>query len=133
MKHNYLYGLLTSGITTFRHTSVYTIDNPNALQYIACLVPPYMTERQKAYLAEFYLKLLRSDAEAVSLLNKVDPYNSYTLAKYDIVLNPEEFIDIERLYYNILAAKPQFNTHGITMIDCFINVLKALLRELPTI
>jgi hypothetical protein len=131
MRHNYLYSLLTRGSKSFRHTEMHASSNDEDInEYIELLVPSVLSEKQKAFMAEFYLKLLYSDIDAIALLQKVDPYNSYTTVSYNIVLNDSEKIDIEEIYHNVKRNSPQFNTHGMTIVDCFVNVLKDILTKL---
>lgn len=129
IKHNYLYGLLTGGVKGFRNTSIYESDNPLVNKYKNILVPSSLSDKCRAFLTEFYIKLIYSDIDAIRLLKKVDPCNSYTTVAYDIVI--DDNVNIEDIYTNIKHEMAQYNGANITIVDCFISVLKDLMSLLP--
>ena len=129
-KHNYLYSLLVDGNSDYRSSQMCSCTDDILKTYIKCLCPDHLSSKQKAFLSEFYIKLIYMNPELLSLLYKVDPYNSYADIDYNIILNDDERVDMNELLSNITPITHNIAPKGAVVIEHFQTLLKSIVQRL---
>jgi hypothetical protein len=128
MVFNYIYSLLAHGAQTGRAVDVkQTLANKYYQDIVDTLVPTRLSDTAKCLLAEFYIKMIKTDASLNYILWKIDPYNSYDIVDYDNIVDNDEFniTDIANNIKDLQLTTEQY----VLPFDYIMNALEVLLKH----